>query len=99
MVNRENDANEEKKSATLRRGKSLDCKSLKAKSAYFTKQNCTELFGQLLAFSKADPELERKRTKNMTTITEVEVVLHLYKIKPLFMFLNIVVNPETKNNK
>ena len=28
---------------------------------------------QLLAFSKADPELERKKTKNITTITKVEV--------------------------
>ena len=38
---------------------------------------------QLLAFSKADPELERSYH------------LDLYKIKSLFMFLNIVVNPET----
>ena len=29
---------------------------------------------QILAFSKADPEIERKKTKNITTMTKVEVV-------------------------
>ena len=90
MVNRENDANKGKESATLRRRKNLDFKSSKGISADFTEQNCFGLFGklkktvdrtcvtkvqksdQLLAFSKADPELERK--KNITTITKVEVV-------------------------
>ena len=81
LVNRENDANKEKESATLRRRKNLDFKSSKGKSADFTDQNCFGLFGkikektvdrtcvtkvlqksdQLLAFSKADPELERTR--------------------------------------
>ena len=44
LVNRENDANEEKESATLRRRKNLDCKSSKGKSADFTEKNCFGLF-------------------------------------------------------
>ena len=93
MVNRENDANKEKESATLRRRKNLDFKSSKGKSADFTEQNCFGFFGkikkktvdrtcvtkilqktdQLLLYSKADPEIESKRIKQMTTITKVGV--------------------------
>ena len=47
MVNRENDANKEKESATLRRRKNLDFKSSKGKSADFTEQNCFGLFGKI----------------------------------------------------
>ena len=43
MVNRENDANKEKESATLRRRKNLDFKSSKGKSADFTEQNCWQV--------------------------------------------------------
>ena len=92
MVNRENDANKEKVSATLRRRKNLDFKSSKGKSADFTEQNCLDFSAkfkktidqtcvtkvlqksdQLLAYSKADPEIESKRIKQMTTIKKVGV--------------------------
>ena len=42
---------------------------------------------QLLAFSKADPEHERKTTKNITTITKVEVVPLTFVKKYALIFL------------
>ena len=47
LVNRENDANKEKESATLRRRKNLDFESSKGKSADFTEQNCFGFFGKI----------------------------------------------------
>ena len=56
LVDRENDANKEKKSATLRRREkfNLDLKSSKGKSADFTEQNCSflKVFSPLNLFPK-----------------------------------------------
>ena len=43
MVNRANNANKEKESATLCRRKNLDFKSSQGKSADFTEQNCWQV--------------------------------------------------------
>ena len=51
---------------------------------------------QLLAFSKADPELERKRIKNFSTITKVEVAPLTFILDLTNVYiLNIEVTPKT----
>ena len=107
MVHIENDANKEKKSATLRRKKIWILNHRKENplisqnkialdfSAKFKKtvdRTCVtkvlQKSDQLLAFSKADPELERKKkTKNITTITKVEVVPLTFVKKYALIFL------------
>ena len=51
---------------------------------------------QLLTFSKADPELERKRIKNFSTITKVEVAPLTFILDLTNVYiLNIEVTPKT----
>ena len=51
---------------------------------------------QRLAFSKADPELERKRIKNFSTITKVEVAPLTFILDLTNVYiLNIEVTPKT----
>ena len=96
MVNKKNDANKEKESATSKKKSGLQIIERKIKIllsqnkialdflAKFKKtvdRTCSRTCvtkilqkrDQLLAYSKADPEIESKRIKQMTTITKVGV--------------------------